>query len=356
MTHSPLSGRITLCASLLLALTARLNAQDLPAPQNPAALLQELDQITKGAQTHEQQRRSEAISRIQSAASSPSSSVDLLLVALDATKYRDKHQDFIDWKQKNQDTLRHPSFQNAAQLQLRYLLLGLQRSEQHDAFAQVNETLAYVNALQSLHFLEETYVAPPPSKGYQAISCPADKVTKEAADLMNTPLSGYKVVEWLQIKDLLPNKDFNASAGDYFGILDMNVKEPLRAKKDARLTAVWDQQILAATIQANSSKDTQKAESFKRDKLPNLLFKKSTDTAAIGQPNRAVTEIMTLIRSYPTNPSVPTWIEAARKLLTASESSAPGANSTPPKTAGPDPLPASMVAPTAVQTNAPTHP
>ena len=356
MTLAFLPTRIILLGTVFLTTTRSLTAQDLPAPQNPDSLLQELDQITKNAETHEQQRRNEAISRIQSAAASPASSVDLYLVALDATKYRDKHQDFIDWKQKNQDTLRHPSFQNAAQLQLRYLLLGLQRSDQRNAFAQINETQAYVNALQSLHFLEEVYVATPPSKGYQALPCPADKVTKEASDLINTPLSGYKVVEWLQIKDLLPNKDFNASAGDYFGILDMNVKEPLRAKKDARLTAVWDQQILAATIQANSSKDTQKAESFKRDKLPNLLFKKSTDTASIGQPNRAVTEIMTLIRSYPTNPSVPTWIEAARKLLTSSESSAPGANSTPPKTAGPDPLPAWMVAPTTVQTNAPAHP
>jgi len=356
MINHLLFARLPLCGVLLLTSVVRLTAQDLPAPQNPTALLQELDQITKGAQTHEQQRRSEAISRIQSAAGSPSSSVDLYLAALDATKYRDKHQDFIDWKQKNQDTLRHPSFQNAAQLQLRYLLLGLQRSDQRDAYAQINETLAYLNALQSLHFLEETYVAPPQAKGYQTMPCPADKVTKEASELMNTPLAGYKVVEWLQVKDLLPNKEFNGSAGDYFGILDTNVKNPLRDKKDPLLTTVWDQQIVAATTQANSSKDPQKSDSFKTQKLPELLFKKSTDTAAIGQPNRAVTEIMTIIRAYPTNPSVPTWIVAARKLLTPSEPSVSITNSIPPKTAGPDPLPTSISAPTAAQTNATAQP
>jgi hypothetical protein len=356
MNHSTLFGRLPLCAALLLSTTAGLRAQDLPAPQNPSALLQELDQITKGAETHELQRRNEAISRIQSAAASPSSALDLYLAALEATKYRDKHQDFVDWRQKNQNTLHHTSFQNAAQLQLRYLLLGLQRSEQHDSIAQINETLAYLNALQSLHFLEETYVPPPPAKGYQPLPFPADKVTKEASDLMGTPLAGYTVVEWLQIKDLLPDSDFNGSAGDYFGILEKNLKSPLRDKKDPRLALVWDQQIATATAQANSSKDSQKSITFKSEKLPNLLFQKSTDTATIGQPNRAVNEIMALIRAYPTNPSVPTWIEAARKLLTPKEPTASTTNSTAPKTAGPDPLPSPMPSPSQAQTNAPAQP
>lgn len=315
-------------AAILAAMTIdSLRCQDLPPPQNPAALLKELDQITKGAQSRDQQRRSEAISRIQAAASSPSSALEIYLTALDATKYADKHPDFLDWKQKNQDALRHPSFQNAAQLQLRYLLMGLQRSDQRDAFGQIDETLAYLNAMQSLHFLEEAYVAPPAAKGYQPTPCPADKVTKEAAELMGKSTSEQPVVAWLQIKDLLPEKDFSGSAGDYFGILEKNVKGPLRAKKDPRLAVAWDLQIAAATTKANSSKNSQKAAEFKTDKLPALLFEKSRDTAAIGQPNRAVTEMMALIRSYPTNPSVDDWIGATRKLLTPSESSVTSTNS-----------------------------
>jgi hypothetical protein len=333
-------------AAILAALTINsLRCQDLPPPQNPTALLKELDQITKGAESRDQQRRSEATSRIQAAASSPSSALEIYLTALDATKYTDKHQDFLDWKQKNQDALRHPSFQNAVQLQLRYLLLGLQRSEQRDAFAQINETLAYLNALQSLHFLEDAYVAAPAAKGYQPIPCPADKVTKEAAELMGKSTSDQPVVVWLQIKDLLPEKDFNGSAGDYFGILENNAKGPLRAKKDPRLAAVWDQQITAAMSQANSSKDSQKAASFKTDKLPALLFEKSKDTAAIGQPNRAVTEMMTLIRTYPTNPSVDDWIEATKKLLSPSESSGTSTNSTAQNISGTEPLPTPSPAP-----------
>ncbi len=199
MTIFSLPGRVPLACALLLTATTGLAAQDLPPPQNSEALLSELEQFTKSAENHEQRRRLEAISKIQLAAQSPAAALELHLQALAGTKYLDKHQDFFDWKQKNQDILRQTSYQNAAQLQLRYLLLGLQRSDQHDAYAQVNETTAYLNSLKGLHFLEDPFMPPPPMKGSQPIPCPSDKVTKEAADLMGKPLAGYPVEEWLQI-------------------------------------------------------------------------------------------------------------------------------------------------------------
>lgn len=342
MTLAFLPTRIILLGTVFLTTTRALTAQDLPAPQNPDSLLRELDQITKNAETHEQQRRNEAIIRIQSAASSPTTSVDLYLQALDGTKYLDKHPDFLDWKQKNQDVIRHPSYQNAAQLQLRYLLLGLQRSEKHDALAQINETLSYLNSLQSLHFLDDPYVPPAAMKGSKPQPYPSDKVTKEASDLMGQSLSGYPVVEWLQIKDLIPDKDFNGSAGSYFGILEKNIKSPLKQRKDPRLPGVWDLQITTAMTKANASQDSQKALTFKTEKLPNMLFGKCSDVAAIGQPNRAVTEMMALIRAYPGNPSVPDWIAAAKNLIT-----------NPPV---PPPIATNPVVPTAPSTIAPASP
>lgn len=355
MTLPPHSMRIFLLGTVFLATTNILKAQDLPAPQNREALLRELDQITKTAETHEQQRRSEAISRIQSAAASPSASVELYLQALDGTKYLDKHQDFLDWKQKNQDVIRHSSYQNAAQLQLRYLLLGIQRSEKHDAYAQVGETLAYLNNLQSLHFLDEPFVAPPTQKGYLPQPCPSDKVTKEAIDLMGKSLSGYPVVEWLQIKDLLPEKNFSGAAGDYFGILEKNAKSPLKQKNDPRLPGVWDLQITTAMTQANASKDSQKAITFKTEKLPNLLFGKCADIAVIGQPNRAVNEMVVLIRAYPGNPSVPDWIEAAKQLITNAPVLPTSGTNAPVSAAPATNAPSSPVAPP-VTTNATAHP
>lgn len=304
-------------AVILSAITVTsLQCQDLPPPQNPTALLKELDQIANGSQALGQKRRTEAISRIQAASSSGISSVELYLNALDATKYADKHQEFLDWKQKNQEIFRHASFQNAAQLQLRYLLLALQRTEQRDALAQVPDSLSYLNSLSSLHFLEEPYSPQPQQKGAKTQPASSDQVLPESVTLIKQPLSDASVVEWLQIKDLLPEgEDFEKSSGNYSGILDKNVKSPLRKKKDPRLPGVWDIQITTESALASANKSQQKSDAFKTTRLPELIFGKLKDTAEIGQPNRAVTEMMKLIQSYSSNPSAQEWIDTARGLL-----------------------------------------
>jgi len=100
MSLHPSSLRIVLLGTVTLAAASSLTAQDLPSPQNPDALLRELDQVTKNSETHEQQRRGETISRIQSAAASPAASVEFYLQALDGTRYLDKHQDFSTGNRK----------------------------------------------------------------------------------------------------------------------------------------------------------------------------------------------------------------------------------------------------------------
>lgn len=323
------SSALRLLSILLLPLTL-LTAQDLPSPQNTETLLKELDQISLGTQSLSQKRRAEAISRIQSASSSGASSVEFYITALDNTKYLENHPALIEWKLKNQEDLHHPSFQNAAQLQLRYILLGLQRSTQKTALVQVPETLAFLNSLTSLHFLEGVYTPPPAAKSIKAPPIPSDKITSDAADLIKKPIISSPVVDWLQIEDLLPqNKDFEASAGNYAGILEKNVKTPLRSAHDPRLPEVWDLQINSESALASAANSKQKTETFTNERLPELLFGKLKDTAMVGQPNRAATDMMKLIRGYPANPAVKEWIDYARGLLT----NAPIATATIPKAA-----------------------
>ena len=213
---------------------------------------------------------------------------------------------------------------------------------------QVPETLAYLNSLSTLHFLEGTYTPPNLPKGIQVPPIPSDKVTPDAAALIKQPLASLAIVEWLQIGDLLPpGKDFEPSAGNYAGIVEKNVKTPLRGTNDPRLPSAWDLQINAESVAVSAANSKQKTEDFQSERLPELIFGKIKDTAAVGQPNRAATEMMKLIRSYPTNPSVPTWIDTARKLLTPSHRSVTGTNSNATETGGPDPLPAPSPTPSA---------
>ncbi len=328
MTIPPLP-RITRVLALLLTPASQLAAQDLPPPPDKTALLQELDRVTLGSQSFVQKRRADAIARIQAASSSGNNSVDLYLAALDGTKYRENHQGLVEWRMKNQDTLHNPSFQNAAQLQLRYLLIGLQRSDQHDALAQVPEALSYLNSLVTLHFLTEPYRALPSKSGMQPPPPPSDRIIPEADTMIKQPLANCPIVEWMQISDLLPQgKDFEPSAGNFAGILEKNIKTPLRKTNDPRLPGAWDLQINTESSVTAASDSQKQAEAFKTVRLPELIFGKLKDTAAIGQPNRAVTEMMALIRGYPANPSVKDWIETARGLLTNQPATPPSSQIT----------------------------
>jgi hypothetical protein len=292
----------------LLAISPSAHTQDTPPP-NAALLLKELDQIASGAKNKLESRRADAISQLQSAASSGSSSVEFTLRALEYAKYPDRHSDFLDWRHKNEELLRSISFQNAALFQLRYLLLALKRSEQHDAYAQVQETLTYLNDLSAQKSLQKVDL-PDNSRPKDQSS---DRPRQEALDFIQHPLHDLESVKYLLIGDLLPKgDDFEDVPGNYQGIMEKNIRLPLRTKKDPRLISTWDTQIAKESVAITATGSAQLAESFNQIRLPELLFKKALDTSIAGQPNRSLSEVIALIHNYPLNPSVKDWVEYAR--------------------------------------------
>ena len=307
-------------ASLILGICARSLAQDVPPPANTAALLKELDQVSLGTKSKVQCRRSSAISQVQGACSSGPAAAEYFATALNNTKYREKPQDFADWRRKNQDVLMNLAYQDSALLQLHYLLLALRRSEKLDAYAQVPDCLAYLNSLSGHNLRYNNSSQADGASKHRGNTVPTiDKVIPEANELLRQSLSGLPVVEWLQIGDLLPDsKDFADSGGSYETILNKNVRAPLRVHHDQRLLGTWDTQIASESAAATASHSQQQIDAFNQTRIPELLYNKAQDTAAIGQPNRALGEVLVLIRNYPASPSVDDWIENARALLTNS--------------------------------------
>jgi hypothetical protein len=318
-------------ASILVLIVSVLglntvDAQDLPTPQNATEILRELDRVDQGAKLKEDNRRSAAITQVQAAANSGPAAVDLYLRSLENTKYLESHQDYVDWSRKNQELLHSISFQNAAQLQMRYLAMALQRNQKHDAYKQIPECLSYLEILSSQKSLrpqsqdnssDDTTSAKQGQKNFSKTTS-TDKPFPEALALINQPVDKSSVVQWLQISDLLPEKDFEHAAGNYQSIMEKNIRGPLRAKNDPRIFQTWDLQIAQETAVATDSNSKQQADAFNQTRLQDLLFRKAKDTAAIGQPNRALGQVMVLVRNYPENPSMQDWIDMARGLLTNS--------------------------------------
>ena len=299
-------------------------AQDLPPPQNTTEILRELDRVDQGAKLKEDNRRSAAITQIQAAANSGPAAVDLYLRSLENTKYLESHQDYVDWSRKNQELLHSISFQSAAQLQMRYLAMALQRNEKHDAYAQIPECLSYLETLsaqkslrtQSQDNSSDNNASAKQGQNKTAKTSSTDKPYPEALTLINQPVEKSTVVQWFQISDLLPEKNFEHASGNYQSIMEKNIRGPLRAKNDPRIIQTWDLQIAQETALATDSNSRQQANAFNQTRLPDLLFRKAKDTAVIGQPNRALGQVMVLVRNYPENPSAQDWIDAARGLLT----------------------------------------
>jgi len=326
----------TLAVAIAFAISPALQSQDVPAP-DPTAILKALDQITANANSRIQNRRASALSQLQGATTSGPSAVDFYLQALEKTKYLENHDAFTEWRHVNQDLTRSLPYQNAALLQLRYLTLALQRSEKQDAFAQIPASLAYLNTLAAQDSLTSFPLESSKGNDLRKSLAPSknakpdldEKYAQQSKELLHTPLAQSPVVVWLDISDLLPaGKDFAASAGSYSAIMGNNVQAPLREKLDPRLPGTWDTLIKTEADFTTKSGSAQQAEIFNKTRLPELQFKKAQDTALIGQPHRALNEVMTLIQTYPANPSITEWAVYARTLLTNAPALVPVTNAT----------------------------
>lgn len=198
----------------------------------------------------------------------------------------------------------------AIQLHVRYLLLSLQHAEEPSADL-TPAVLQYAAGLAEAD-----------------AKTPRSRLPREAGDLLNKPVSEGVFAKWLILDERLPDpKLWEPSAGNLAGILEKNVRAPLRGKDDTRVLQAWDLQINALNASAQAAANPTEAGRLKNIALPAAIFGRATDRAVLGQPNRAATEILQLIRTQPAHPDWPSWTAKLRDQLNAGTS--PG-QQTPP--------------------------
>lgn len=295
---------ILLCLPVLLALS-KASGQT-PSPQANADQLKQLDQLAETCRAKLQTKRFFAQSETQAASISPSASIIFYLKALQATRYHDNPQGFADWKKKNEGIITSLPFQTATMLQLRYLVLALKRVDHTDAYAQAPEYFAYLNSLAASF--------PSTIIGTKSSRAGSTRQVQEALGLLSQPIAKTSVAQWLDVASLMPTSDFEQSPGNYGGIMEKNVRGPLRDRKDPRLIATWDAQINLESKEAPKLD----ADSFRKRRYPSLIIDRAEDLALVGQKEKAVGEMITLIKANPDNPAAMQWIQSARRMLGAS--------------------------------------
>lgn len=294
--------RILLAATLSgVLLTPALRAQSDASLPNPDAILRELETIEQKQKHTKAGTKNAILAQLQTSAASGAAAASYYAQAVEEVQFqgqKGKAEAYADWKKKNADLLRGKPMQTALVLYLRYAALAMQRKDMEKPETLVPASLQYLNDLIAADGVFE------------------EGAPDDARSLLNKPLDSSVIAQWLRLADWLPgDQDFCRTPGDVTGILDKNIRPYLRKAKDPRLIETWDLQIKVEADRATKTRSEHKAEQFNNVTCPKLLFQKAQDMIAIGQPNRAVLEIVTLVRTHPEHPDFPKWVETIRGMV-----------------------------------------
>ncbi len=254
---------------------------------------------------------------MQSAAASGTAASSLYANAVEEVQFRgrkDKVEAYTEWRKKNADLLRSNQMQTAIELYLKYALLAVQRKGIDKPETLLPATMAYVQTL------------------INADASLREGAGEEVKNLLDKPLRDSVIAQYLNLGPWLPDdKSWEAAAGNINVILEKNIRPLLREAKDPQLIQTWDLQMKVEADRITAGRSTHKAGQFNAVDRPKLIFLRAQDMAAIGQPNRAVTEMFTLVRSHPEHPDFSKWVAEIRKSIKPVETpaSTPAAETSP---------------------------
>lgn len=270
-------------------------------PVNADAILREIETIEQKQKQTISAAKNSTLARLQAAAASGAAAADFYTDAVEEVQFqgqKGKVEAFTDWKKQNADLLRSKPMQTALMLHLRYAALAVQRKG-----------------------LEKPETLMPASEKYLADLIASDDIFKDkppqqVLELLNKPLGQSVMAQWLRLGDWLPDdKDFELTPGNVTGILNKNIRPFLRAAKSPELIQTWDLQMQVEADRITTGRSDHKADEFNTITRPKLVFQRAKDMAAIGQPNRAVAEIIVLVRTYPEHPDFKTWVAEIKTML-----------------------------------------
>lgn len=311
---------------------------DAPAV-NVDAILRDLDQIELQQKQAVLSARQAAVNQIKAAAGNGATAADLFEKAIEATQFegtRNKGGAYADWKSSKAELLRAKEVQTALTMHLRYLALSLERkgSDKPELFAP--PSVAFVQELAAadpLFIKTAQSVAQPANsdrdREQQALDKEAIKLKDE---LLNKSLNESIFVKWLRLGSALPKgEDWELTPGNLSGILEKNVRPVLRSAKNPQLFATYELELKVLADRVTASRRDHDATEFNTVTRPRLQLARANDMADLGQKNRAITEIYSMVKTYPQHPDFSKWVQRLRELLAKPETESASA-ATPAET------------------------
>jgi hypothetical protein len=282
---------------LALIFSPLLNAQD-GGKIDATSILDALKTIKQKHEEFEKKDKTSLLQEVSAAAASTMAAVNYYQEAVHSTRFSGQNREttqFNDWRRKGRDAdrMKDKNWQEALRLHLYYLAMTLQRETGTEVKDLLNQLLSYTNQLVVEHDL-----------------------LQDQGEWMDRPLTDSIFVNWLQVGDQVAKLDkWEMSPGNFNGIYQQAILPELRKLKDSRAVEYWNLRIQMESNQATASGRSFEIDKFNQFTRPKLLWDRSQEMLAIGQKNKAATEMLAIIKNYPTHPSVGDWIEKLEKLV-----------------------------------------
>jgi len=299
----------------VIAATASLVAYGAIAqPTDTVALLKELEAIKKKQAEEMAQNLSNLAKQVAMASQSDTSATQYYTEAVCSLEFVSDANGFREWKKNRKDALSSKVVQAAIKLHLHYLVFSLNAAAKPEELPPVDELTAYLVELAKVESAAGWGIYRPDPRN------PTDQMIHE---LLLEPLADGAVAKACKVSaelQSLSGEDPNSSkwaakAGDWNGILDTNLKAPLRQHKDPRLLNMWQLQIEYEKERSNGNRGD--ATDYTSIKLPRMMWGEATDMLVLGKTDQGVAEMTRIIRTYPQHPDLSSWVDGLTIVLKA---------------------------------------
>jgi hypothetical protein len=200
---------------------------------------------------------------------------------------------FRDWKKKQEAQLKDNDFRESLRLHLFYLGLSLKKAADTKPEELAPQVADYLRVLDG-----------------------ADAAIRVKDSLLKTSVSEGLFAKWLGLgPELARAKDWEMNPGKSEVIAEKYLLPEWRKQKSTALITYWDGRIARENAAAGNVKIDFQEKNYATIRKPELLWKRAQEYLVLDQPNRARQEMFSLIKNYPSHPSIGSWIESLRKTL-----------------------------------------
>lgn len=279
----------------LCLLSTSLLAQYSP-PNDTASILAGLKDLKAAHVSSSRSQLSQTISDFSNASANDSAALAFYLEAIRVTEFVGQPHEqnaFRDWKKREASNLSASAIRSC----LRYTTISLQRS----AGATDDQIFPLL-----LDYAQET------NSMLSSVS---------GQKILDQPITGNVFAKWYNLGDRLGGlKDWEDKPGDVDGIYEKFLLPIMRRNRDERILKYWDQKIANETSAASESAAAFNTDRFNQTRRPSLLWSRAEDMIAISLRNQGITEMYSIIKSFPNHPDAGKWIDELQSLLTAPSS------------------------------------